>query len=68
MIAVAPLSSDLERSTSPAAARERMDEKAAAALNEGAKRVSEKDLAAAPSPPAGVERWYLVPKPQEGGS
>jgi len=30
--------------------------------------VSGQDLPDAPSPPAGVERWYLVPKPQEGGS
>ena len=55
-------SSDLERSTSPAAARERMAEKAAAALKEGSMLVSEKDLPDAPSPPPGVERWYLVPK------
>ena len=61
----ASYSSDLERSTSPAAARERMAEKAAAARAEGAALVSEKDLPDAPSPPAGVERWYLVPQASE---
>lgn len=58
-------SSDLERSASPAAARERMAEKAAAALTEGATLMREKDLPDAPSPPAGVERWYLVPQASE---
>ncbi len=55
-------SSNLERSTSPAAARKRMAEKAAAALKEGSMLVSEKELPDAPSPPPGVERWFLVPK------
>ena len=44
------------------AARERMAEKAAAALAAGAALVREADLPGAPSPPAGVERWYLVPQ------
>lgn len=55
-------SSDLERFTSPAAARDRVAEKVAEALTEGATLVSAKDLPDAPSPPTGVERWYLVPK------
>ena len=55
-------SSGLERFTSPAAARERMTEKAAAALAEGVTLVREQNLPDAPSPPAGVERWYLVPQ------
>ena len=58
-------SSELERSTSPAAARERMAEKAAAARAEGATLVREQDLPDAPSPPSGVERWYLVPQVPE---
>lgn len=42
--------------------RERMAEKVAAALAEGAALVREEDLPDAPSPPAGVERWHLVPQ------
>ena len=64
----AAYSSGLERSTSPAAARNRMAEQVAAALQKGAMLLSAKDLPDAPAPPPGVERWYLVPKPQEGGS
>lgn len=61
----ASYSSDLERSTSPAAARKRMAEKVAAARAEGTTLVSGQDLPDAPSPPACVERWYLVPKALE---
>jgi hypothetical protein len=34
-------------------------------MKEVGTRVSEKDLPDAPAPPAGVERWYLVPKTQK---
>ena len=55
-------SSNLERYTSLPAARARMAEKAAGPLARGAALVREEDLPDAPTPPAGVERWYLVPQ------
>ena len=56
-------SSDLERTTSPEVARDRLAERVAATIKEGARLVREEDLPDAPAPPPGVERWYLVPKP-----
>ena len=61
-------SRDLENYLSPASARARIEEKATEALAAGATLVRATDLPDAAAPPAGVERWYLVPKPQEGGS